>query len=384
MDTFFDSSWYFLRYTDSSNEQLPFSKECADYWLPVDLYIGGAEHACMHLIYARFFTKVLRDLGFVSVDEPFTRLFNQGMLHKEGVVMSKSKGNVVLPEEISKTHGIDTARLFLVSIASPDKDTEWSDEGINGSLRFVKRLFGFVESFAPGSMSALNQSMFNRLINEYTDDIENLRYNLAVIKLKEMFYSIEQGCSKQDLELFIKLLSPVCPHLAEEFWEVLGNQSFVSLESWPEPDESKIDLAAEAAEGMAQDVLHDVRGILELVRIENPKRITLIVAEDWIYGFMKKLKQALETTYNPGELIRATMDKEHGKEISKLVPRLVKDRAKIPDIVTSQQEELAALEQDKKVFAEEFGADIIVVKAEDIDNPKARNALPGKPAILVE
>lgn len=383
MDTFFDSSWYFLRYTDSRNSSAPFNPKSAAYWLPVDLYIGGAEHACMHLIYARFFTKALRDMGFISLDEPFSRLFNQGMLHKEGVVMSKSRGNVVLPEEISRTHGIDTARLFLISIASPDKDLEWSDEGINGSLRFVKRMVSFVESFSSGRMKPLDQSRFNRLIREYADDIENLRYNLAVIKLKELFYSVESGCSRQELGIFIRLLSPVCPHLAEEFWELIGNEPFVSLQPWPKPDESKIDLAAEAAEGVARSAVNDVRGILELVKIANPKRITLLVAESWRFGFMGKLKAELEKTYDVGELIRACMDKEHGAEISKLVPRLAKDRSKLPAIVTSQEAEIAALESNRSLFFD-FRAEICVVKAEDSDNPKARNALPGKPAILVE
>ena len=125
MDTFFDSSWYFLRYTDNKNDSAPFDKERADYWMPVDQYIGGAEHACMHLIYSRFYTKFLRDLGIVNVNEPAKKLFNQGMLHgDDGHVMSKSRGNVVLPEEISKIYGIDTARLFLISLASPDKDID--------------------------------------------------------------------------------------------------------------------------------------------------------------------------------------------------------------------------------------------------------------------
>ncbi len=387
MDTFFDSSWYFLRYTDAKNDKQPFDPETAKYWMPIDLYIGGAEHACMHLIYARFFTKALRDLGFLSVDEPFSKLFNQGMLHKEGVVMSKSKGNVVLPEEISKTHGIDTARLFLVSIASPDKDLEWSDEGINGSLRFVNRMVAFVEGFKESGekdLSALNASRFNRLISEYTDDIEHLRYNLAMIKLKEMFYSIEQGCSGQDLDTFIRLLSPVCPHLAEEFWEKLGNKPFASLQPWPAPDESLIDLAAEAAANTARSAMDDIRDILQLVKIGNPKSITLIVAHAWKYDFIKRLKSELDRTYDVGQLIQACVDKEHGKDISKIVPKLAKDRSKIPDIVNSQHEELSALEQDRQAFVDEFKAEVKIIKAEDSGNPKANNALPGKPAILVE
>src|SRR3989344_2279784 len=142
MDTFFDSSWYFLRYCDSKNNKEPFEKKKIEYWMPVDQYIGCAEHACMHLIYARFFVKALRDLGFLKFDEPFKKLFNQGMLHgNDGSVMSKSIGNVVLPEEVSDKYGIDTARLFLLSLGSPDKDRTWSDSGIGGSFRFINSLF---------------------------------------------------------------------------------------------------------------------------------------------------------------------------------------------------------------------------------------------------
>jgi len=143
MDTFVDSSWYFLRYCDSKNNKLPFDPEKAAYWMPIDTYIGGKEHATMHLIYFRFFTKFLRDIGLLKIDEPAPRLFNQGMLHKNGVVMSKSKGNVVIPEEIAKKYGIDTARLFLLFVASPDKDMEWSDEGIEGSFRFINKLMAW-------------------------------------------------------------------------------------------------------------------------------------------------------------------------------------------------------------------------------------------------
>ena len=199
-----------------------------------------------------------------------------------------------------------------------------------------------------------------------------------------MFYSIEQGCLKQDLETFLKLLSPVCPHLAEEFWEEIGNKPFVSLQQWPVPDESKIDLAAEAVAQTAHSALRDVRDILKLVKIENPKRITLIVSDAWKYNFIKKLKSELDKTYDIGRLIQACMDREHANDISKLVPRLVKDRSKIPDIITSQNEEFAALEENGQLFVDEFKADLAVVRAENSDSPKAKNALPGKPAIVVE
>jgi leucyl-tRNA synthetase len=384
MDTFVNSSWYFLRYADANNSKAIFDPKKANYWVPVDIYIGGKEHACMHLIYFRFYTKFLRDLGLLSIDEPVLRMFNQGMVHKDGDKMSKSKGNVVLPEEISKTHGIDTARLFLISMASPDKDVEWSDEGINGSLRFVNRVVSFVQEFKPGKMSAVNESRFHRLIKEYTADLETLRYNLAAIKLKEMFVAIEQGCSKKQLETFMLTMSPICPHLAEEFWEMLGNKPFASTQKWPAADEKKIDLKAEAAAATVHSTVSDVRDILALVKIADPKKITLLVAERWLYDFMRKIKSEIEKTYNVGELIRAAMDPKHGQEISKIVPRLVKDRSKIPAVVTSQEEEIAALKEGKAVFEKEFGARVEIVAAESSKDAKAKNALPGKPAIIVE
>ncbi|MBR9705920.1 leucine--tRNA ligase, partial [Candidatus Pacearchaeota archaeon] len=167
LDTFFDSSWYFLRYCDNKNDKLPFNKKRMEYWMPVDQYIGGAEHACMHLIYARFFTKALRDLGFLQFDEPFTSLFNQGILHgPDGFRMSKSRGNVVLPETVSAKYGIDTARLFLVSVASPDKDIFWSEKGISGSLRFVKRIFGYFNTIKPTKSSTRIESKINKAIKD--------------------------------------------------------------------------------------------------------------------------------------------------------------------------------------------------------------------------
>jgi len=151
MDTFVNSSWYYLRYVDSQNKKEIFNKKKVNYWTPVDLYIGGAEHACMHLIYIRFYTKFLRDLKLLNIDEPAKKLFNQGMLHgQDGVVMSKSRGNIVLPEEISKKYGIDTARLFLVSVASPDKDVQWSEHGIEGSSRFIKKIIEYFSGISIG------------------------------------------------------------------------------------------------------------------------------------------------------------------------------------------------------------------------------------------
>ena len=229
MDTFFDSSWYFLRYCDNKNSKNPFDIKKIDYWMPVDQYIGGAEHACMHLIYARFFTKALRDLNYVKIDEPFIKLFNQGMLHGEdGFVMSKSRGNVVLPETVSREYGMDTARLFLISGASPEKDMEWSSKGVEGSLRFVKRLIEYTPNVKLGKTAKKVESKLNKTIKEVTKDIEEFRYNFAVIKIRDLFDSLGEEINKKDLEKFLKLVHPFCPHITEELWEQIGNKSFLS------------------------------------------------------------------------------------------------------------------------------------------------------------
>jgi leucyl-tRNA synthetase len=270
MDTFFDSSWYFLRYCDNKNEKEVFDKSKVEYWMPVDKYIGGAEHACMHLIYARFFTKALRDLGFLDFDEPFKNLFNQGMLHGEdGAVMSKSLGNVVLPEEVSKKYGIDTARLFLVSIASPDKDISWSSEGIEGSMRFVKKVFDFSEF---GETNTLVSHKLNKMIREVEKDILEMKYNQVVIKIRETFESFERGISKDDFSKFIKVFSVICPHVSEEIWEKLGGKGFVSLSEWPEVDEDKIDEELEKREESKEKVILDVKNVLKIVKEKNPEK----------------------------------------------------------------------------------------------------------------
>jgi len=274
MDTFFDSSWYFLRYCDSKNSKKPFDSDKIKYWMPVDQYIGGAEHACMHLIYARFFTKALRDMGYLKFDEPFTNLFNQGMLHgNDGFVMSKSRGNVVLPEEVSEKYGIDTARLFLMSIASPDKDTQWNDKGVEGSLRFVNRVMEIISKIKKVKSSARIESKVNKSIKEITEDIENFRYNIAIIKLRTLFEVIESESeiSKKDIESFIKLLSPFAPHIAEELWEKIGNKGFVSLESWPKVDEKKIDVKLEQQEQAVDKTVSDIVNIINIIKEKQGK-----------------------------------------------------------------------------------------------------------------
>ncbi len=251
MDTFVDSSWYFLRYCDSKNNKLPFDPKKAGYWMPIDMYIGGKEHATMHLIYFRFFTKFLRDIGLLKIDEPTLNLFNQGMLHKGGFVMSKSRGNVVTQEDIAAKYGIDTARLFLLFVASPDKDMEWSDEEIEGSFRFLNKFYNLIsEKKIKNKIDKKEESKLNKTIKETTEYLENFIFNKAIISMMQFtnWLNGQETISKESATKLVLMMSPFTPHACEELWHKLGNNPFCSLQKWPDYDKKKIDEKTEASE----------------------------------------------------------------------------------------------------------------------------------------
>ena len=299
MDTFFDSSWYYLRYCDNQNKKDAFNKKKVEYWMPVDQYIGGAEHACMHLIYARFFTKALRDMGLLNFDEPFPSLFNQGMLHgADGNKMSKSLGNVINPGEIINNFSADSLRFNLMSLSSPDKDSSWSDNGMESSYKFINKIFKFFQNAKLGKTSPRAESKINKTIKEYGENIESFRYNLGIIKLRSLFefLSNEKEISRLDIEIFLKILHPICPHITEELWHELGNKTFLSLESWPKIDESKIDEKLEKQDEQIDKLILDIRNILNILETKGEKKkekvkIFAIPNEVEIYsGVKEKIK----------------------------------------------------------------------------------------------
>ncbi|MFH1327200.1 MAG: leucine--tRNA ligase [archaeon] len=272
MDTFVNSSWYFLRYCDPKNKSKIFDPKKVAYWMPIDQYIGGVEHATGHLIYFRFYTKFLKDIGLLKFAEPVSKLFNQGILHGiDKNRMSKSKGNVILPEEISKKYGIDTARLFLVSIASPDKDIDWDDKGIKGVFKFTNKVMDYFNSVKTGKADAKTESKLNKTIKEITRDIEDFKYNLAVIKIRELFNSLPKTTSKDVLEKFLKLLHVFCPHITEELWQKLGNKNFISLSKWPVADLKKINLSFEKQDQAVDKIVNDIISILKIIQARGEK-----------------------------------------------------------------------------------------------------------------
>ncbi|MCX6747018.1 MAG: leucine--tRNA ligase [Candidatus Pacearchaeota archaeon] len=283
MDTFVNSSWYFFRYTDPKNNKKIFDTEKAEYWNPIDKYIGGAEHACMHLIYFRFYTKFLRDLGLINLDEPTFNLFNQGMVHGEdGFVMSKSRGNVIDPLNIIKEYSADTLRIFLVSIASPDSDYSWNNSGIESMHKSIKKIIDFYKHLKIGKSSSKIESKINKSIKEITENIENLKYNLAIIRIKSLLEDLisEKEVSKKDAEIFLKLISPFCPHITEELWEKFGNRGFISLESWPEFDNTKIDERFEQQEKAIENLIDDINNILRIVGEKKEKVFVYVLPNE--------------------------------------------------------------------------------------------------------
>ena len=249
MDTFVDSSWYFARYCDPKNDKLPFERKFADTWLPVDEYIGGIEHACMHLIYSRFWHRVMRDLGLLSSDEPFNRLLTQGMVTLGGSAMSKSKGNIVTQDEIASKYGVDTARLFILFAAPPEKQLEWSSEGVEGSWRFLNRVWRLAERLLEkqdiiDSEDETLRILIHRTIKKVTTDIEKeQQLNTAIAAIMELinalysYTNFGDKTSRDAVKTIVLLIAPFTPHIAEEIWEKLGNSQSLLLTQWPESKE---------------------------------------------------------------------------------------------------------------------------------------------------
>ena len=261
MDTFIDSSWYFLRYTDARNDKEVFNKEIAKYWMNVDQYIGGIEHAILHLLYARFFVKVLHDIGLVEVDEPFKALLTQGMVLKEGSKMSKSKGNVVSPEEIIAKYGADTARLFILFAAPVDRDLDWSDQGVEGSYRFLGRVWRIIDTYQQLGASGHHDSLskdetalrreLHRAIKKVTEDLDGkFNFNTAIstvmelvnamYQFKDSHDTVQSELAKELVEKLTLLLAPFVPHITEEIWHECGFEGSVHAASWPTYEESAL------------------------------------------------------------------------------------------------------------------------------------------------
>ncbi len=296
------SCWYYLRFIDPTNDEMLANPELLKRWLPVDVYIGGAEHAVLHLLYARFWHKVLYDIGVVSTKEPFQKLFNQGMILGEGnEKMSKSKGNVVNPDHIVESHGADTLRMYEMFMGPLEASIAWSTNGLDGSRRFLDRIWRLFidEEHLSAKVTETNdgklEKFYHQTVKKVTDDFEGLRFNTAI---SQMMVFINEGYKvdaipKEYVEGFVKLLSPIAPHLAEELWEKLGHTETVTYENWPEYDESK----------MIDDVIEVV------VQVNGKVKTKLAIAKD-------STKEELETAALADDNVQKATE---GKQVRKVI-----------------------------------------------------------------
>ena len=314
MDTFLDSSWYFLRYCDPKNEHAPFDRDKTDYWMDVDQYIGGVEHAILHLMYSRFFQMALHDLGLVRDEEPFKNLLTQGMVNKDGKKMSKSLGNVVSPEEIIEKYGADTARLFILFAAPPERELDWSDTGVEGSYRFLNRVYRLVYDFSCSSGISEDYTIateadkelnyvLHTTVKKVTDDVGGrFSFNTAISSIMELVNELYRykelkeanpAFMKKAIDTLVIILSPFTPHICEEMWEGLGHTQSLTEVAWPAYDETAL-----------------VRDTVEIVVQVNGKvKEKLNVAS----GLSR---ENLETTALSDEKVKALTD---GKNVVKVI-----------------------------------------------------------------
>ncbi|HEY6467161.1 MAG TPA: leucine--tRNA ligase [Candidatus Acidoferrales bacterium] len=329
MDTFVDSSWYFYRYTDPQNDRAPFGKEKAAYWFSIDQYVGGITHAILHLLYSRFFCKVMRDIGLVNHNEPIARLFTQGMVQKGGVAMSKSRGNVVGAIDMADKYGCDTGRMYTLFAAPPEKDLEWSEQGIEGASRFLNRLYRLIEKHVPrvkdaplnlnvqvdmGAATAKEKLLIRKThqtLKRVTNDFDvRWHFNTSIALVMELVNLLSEQepldrelspeILKYVLSVLVMMLSPMTPHICEELWEMLGNRDGLYKQSWPEYRE---DLAREEQIEMIIQINGRVRGKILVDAELSDDELTERALNDERIKVLLDGKQIVKTIAVPKKLV---------------------------------------------------------------------------------
>jgi leucyl-tRNA synthetase len=297
------SSWYFLRYADVNNESALASADALKKWLPVDYYVGGVEHAVLHLLYARFYTKFLYDIGVVDFQEPFTKLFNQGMINRNGKKMAKSFGNGISPDELLPKYGCDALRMYELFIGPPELDAEWDDSGIEGVYRFLNKIWRLVSETTLVAETPEIERLRHRLIHDITTRLENLSLNTVISGFMEHANTMQSlakngGIDKATLETLAILLSPFAPHMAEEIWEHLGNSSTVFAQKWPAYDKSK--LQSDTIE-IAMQINGKLRGNIQIPATADKDSVIAQATE----ALADKLTavEIVKTIYVPGKIV---------------------------------------------------------------------------------
>ena len=411
MNTFVDSSWYFLRFVSPEVADAPFDSERANDWLPVDQYVGGIEHAVMHLLYARFFTKVLDDIDLLDgIREPFRNLTNQGMvLGADGNKMSKSLGNGVSPQRIIDEYGADTARLFIMEAARPEKEFAWDPEGVESAHEFLQGLYALVDEYAAGEVTTADRAQADGGVQSeggvrsdpaaaYVDreidaavataeeKYEQFRFNHAIRAARELVSllrryrahtTVERATFERGLLAAITTLSPVAPHMAEEAYDRLGEEGLLAEADWPAADPPS---DYELERRLIEDTRADVRDIVEAVGIENPERITLAVAAEWKHDAYAIARDAGD------DVVGAVMSdpdlRERGSEAADFAKELAPHANALDDQLSPDREQ-AALERAAWLIEREFDAAVVVRGPGEADPDVASGAEPGRPGIHI-
>ncbi len=392
MDTFVDSSWYFLRYLSPSLSTAPFDTDRADDWLPVDAYVGGEEHAALHLLYIRFFTRALADIGLVDFREPVERLINQGTVLHSGEKMSKTKGNVVNPHE----YGAETTRLFVLSAAHPEQDFEWTARDVGSAYDLQQQLVDLVESFVERAVVRDERashdehvaSEIDRVIAAATEDYERFRFHRAVSEIRGLaallgqyreYETPHEAVYRRGLSVLTRLIAPMTPYLSEELWNRLRAEGLVATADWPVPERTVDTYDTERR--VVERLRDDVRDIVDVAGIDDPEAITVAVAPDWKYR-----AYAIARAADPGSaLVGEIMDDEAvaaAGETAKAYATDLQNRQQQLAPVLPRAEEQALLDRAAWLLRDEFDAGVTVRQATEDD--LAEKARPGKPAIHIE
>jgi leucyl-tRNA synthetase len=392
MDTFVDSSWYYLRYLSPDLDDAPFEADRASEWLPVDVYVGGEEHAVLHLLYLRFFARALADIGLLDRREPVTRLLNQGTVRHGGEKMSKSTGNVVAPHE----YGPETTRLFVLSAAHPEQDFEWTAKDVGSSYDLQQQLYSLTKSFVNRGDTREEREPhdeyvareIDRTIAAATEDYERFRFHQAVTEIRGLAdllgqyrtYETPNGAVfRRGLRTLARLVAPLTPYLGEELWNTLRGDGLAVEADWPEPATDASDHAAER--DLVRTLRADVREIFDVADIDDAERIEVIVVPEWKYRARRLAREA-----DSGEAIVGTLmdDEVVGSEgrAAQVYAEDLQTRHQELEPALGPDTELRVLERAAWLLRDEFGATVAVERA--TGGEMARKATPGKPAIHIE
>ncbi len=392
MDTFVDSSWYFLRYLSPDLAEAPFDADAAREWLPVDVYVGGDEHATLHLLYVRFFTKALADLGLLEVREPVERLVSQGTVLYDGTKMSTSDGNVVSPQE----YGAETTRLFVLSAAHPEQDFEWTANDVGAAYDLQQTLYGmateFVQSLSVRAKRRDHDAYVDREIDRTIvtagEEYERFRFHrafseiqrlLGVLRRYREYDTPHEGVYRRGLRTLSALLAPMAPHLGEELWNKVGDDGLVVEADWPDPLEAVDDPRVERR--LVETTREDVRDIVDVVDIDDPERIELVVAEEWKY----RVYDLLKTSEPDADVVSMALEDDavdaDEEAVADFTAGLL-DRREGLDPVVDADRELETLERARWLLEDEFGAAVTVSRRPTGDDLTGK-ARPGKPAIHI-